>query len=201
VTEKTTASFSLWADSVTVLNGDAAGWLRSECRVAAEVIPNPLRVLPNPSDNRESFVLGVGRLAQQKGFDLLIKAFDSIARDFPDWRLFIFGEGPELSQLNTLRNSLDARDRIEIRRPVKDVESWMGRAGLIVLPSRFEAYGNAILESLGMGAAVISTFCAGPESFVTDGVNEPLTHPSLARWAPSSRIAGEGAEHSEAGEG
>jgi GalNAc-alpha-(1->4)-GalNAc-alpha-(1->3)-diNAcBac-PP-undecaprenol alpha-1,4-N-acetyl-D-galactosaminyltransferase len=163
-----------WADGIAVLNGDAARWLRSECRVAAEVIPNPLRILPRPPDDRESFVLGVGRLAPEKGFDLLIKAFDKVARDFPDWRLLIFGEGPELSQLNRLRESLDARDRIEIKQPIKDVESWMGRAGLIVLPSRFEAYGNAILESLGMGAAVISTFCPGPMTIVADGVNGRL---------------------------
>jgi GalNAc-alpha-(1->4)-GalNAc-alpha-(1->3)-diNAcBac-PP-undecaprenol alpha-1,4-N-acetyl-D-galactosaminyltransferase len=163
-----------WADRITVLNSDAAQWIGRECRVTAEVIPNPLRELPSVSDEREFLVLGVGRLAWEKGFDLLLNAFAGIAHRFPDWRLVIFGEGPELARLNELRSSLRARDMIEIKEPVKDVELWMGRAGLIVLPSRFEGYGNAILESLGMGAAVISTYCAGPESFMRDGVNGRL---------------------------
>jgi GalNAc-alpha-(1->4)-GalNAc-alpha-(1->3)-diNAcBac-PP-undecaprenol alpha-1,4-N-acetyl-D-galactosaminyltransferase len=163
-----------WADSVTALNEDAARWIAGECGVSVEVIPNPIRPMPHTDDARERLVLGVGRLARQKGFDLLIRAFAKIAQDFPDWHLMIFGKGPEHAALSGLRDSLAIRDRIEIREPVRNIETWMSRAGLIVLPSRFEAYGNAILESLAMGAAVISTDCAGPASFIRDGVNGRL---------------------------
>jgi glycosyltransferase involved in cell wall biosynthesis len=55
-----------------------------------------------------------------------------------------------------------------------DVERWMARAGVVVLPSRFEAFGNAVLESMAMGAAVISTNCPGPASLIDDGVNGRL---------------------------
>jgi GalNAc-alpha-(1->4)-GalNAc-alpha-(1->3)-diNAcBac-PP-undecaprenol alpha-1,4-N-acetyl-D-galactosaminyltransferase len=163
-----------WADQVTAVNDDAAKWLARECSVAVEVIPNALRELPSVSAEREKFVLGVGRLAIQKGFDLLLQAFDQVAGRFPEWRLVILGQGPEHERLQLLRAGLSSRERIEIRAPVVDVESWMARAGLIVLPSRFEAYGNAILESLGMGAAVISTRCGGTPSFMQDRVNGRL---------------------------
>lgn len=163
-----------WSDLVIAVNSGAAEWLGRECRAAVEVIPNPLRELPLPSAAREDLVLGVGRLAMQKGFDLLLRAFDQVAGGFPRWRLVILGNGPEHARLQELRAGLASRDRIEIKGAVTDVESWMARAGLIVLPSRFEAYGNAILESLGMGAAVISTACGGTPSFMTDGVNGRL---------------------------
>jgi glycosyltransferase involved in cell wall biosynthesis len=162
------------ADRVTAVNNDAARWFGEECGVTVEVIPNALRELPSIVTAREALVLGIGRLALQKGFDLLLLAFDRIADRFPQWRLVILGEGPEYERLQELRASLDCRDRVEIKGAVMDVESWMARAGLIVLPSRFEAYGNAILESLGMGAAVISTSCGGTPSFMSDGVNGRL---------------------------
>jgi glycosyltransferase involved in cell wall biosynthesis len=163
-----------WADQVTAVNRDAAEWIGQECGVTVRVIPNPLRELPTASEAREPLVLGVGRLATQKGFDLLLQAFDQVADQFPEWRLLILGNGPEYARLQELRATLHSRDRIDIKGAVTNVEIWMARAGLIVLPSRFEAYGNAILESLGMGAAVISTPCGGTPSFMSDGVNGRL---------------------------
>lgn len=162
------------ADVVTALNVDAANWIQNECGVQVEVIQNPLRALPSVAGEREKIVLGVGRLGVEKGFDLLITAFACVADSFPDWRLLIFGAGPERERLLELRDRFPVRERIEIREPAKEIESWMGRSGLVVMPSRFEAYGNAILESLGMGAAVVSTRCSGPSSFITDGVNGRL---------------------------
>ncbi len=51
----------------------------------------------------------------------------------------------------------------------------MSRAGLVVQPSRFEGFPNAVLESMGMGAAVISADCpAGPAELIEDGVNGRL---------------------------
>jgi len=163
-----------WASQVTTVNADAADWLRSQCGVNVEVIPNPLRELPLPGARREPLVLGVGRLAVQKGFDLLLQAFDMVAEQFPDWRLVVLGQGPEQARLERLREGLNSAARIELPGQVADVEQWMARAGLIVLPSRFEAYGNAILESLGMGAAVISTPCGGTPTFLSDGINGRL---------------------------
>jgi GalNAc-alpha-(1->4)-GalNAc-alpha-(1->3)-diNAcBac-PP-undecaprenol alpha-1,4-N-acetyl-D-galactosaminyltransferase len=163
-----------WADQVTTVNAEAADWLRSQCGVDVEVIPNALRQLPFPAGLRERLVLGVGRLATQKGFDLLLRAFDRVADGFPDWRLVILGQGSEHAHLELLRAGLKSAARIELPGQAPDVEEWMARAGLIVLPSRFEAYGNAILESLGMGAAVISTPCGGTPSFLNDGVNGRL---------------------------
>ena len=51
----------------------------------------------------------------------------------------------------------------------------MARASLVVQPSRFEGFPNAVLESMGMGAAVISADCpAGPAELIEDGINGRL---------------------------
>jgi glycosyltransferase involved in cell wall biosynthesis len=163
------------SDAVTALNAEAVEWLRRKCRVDATVIPPAaLRPLPEMTVAREPLILGVGRLHVAKGFDLLIRAYAGLTAAFPTWRLTLIGKGPERSALIGLCAELDLRHRVEFLEPMHDVERWMARAGVVVLPSRFEAFGNAVLESMAMGAAVISTNCPGPASLIDDGVNGRL---------------------------
>jgi glycosyltransferase involved in cell wall biosynthesis len=163
------------SDAVTALNAEAAEWLRRECRVDAKVIPPAaLRLLPDMTVAREPLILAVGRLHPAKGFDLLIRAYARLAGAFPTWRLTLIGKGPERSILIGLCEELNLGRRVEFMDPTRDVDTWMARAGLIVLPSRFEAFGNTVLESMAMGAPVISTNCPGPASLIEDGVNGRL---------------------------
>jgi glycosyltransferase involved in cell wall biosynthesis len=163
------------AESVVAQTPDAARWISKLCGVNAIAIPNPLRALPETQDLRESMVLAVGRLAHQKGFDLLIRAFSHLEHEFPNWRLVIIGAGPEHSALVNLSERLQLGDRVELRPPVKDIESWMSRAGLVVQPSRFEGFPNVVLEAMGMGAPVISADCrSGPGEIINDGINGRL---------------------------
>jgi glycosyltransferase involved in cell wall biosynthesis len=162
------------ASLVTALNEDTAEWLEKECRVDIMVIPVALRDMPDLDVEREPIILAVGRLHPVKGFDLLIDAYAKISARFPSWRVIIIGEGPDESTLKSLCSDLGVSDRVEFLGWVRDVETWMARAGLVVLPSRSEAFGNAILESLAMGAPVISSRCSGPLSMIEDGVNGKL---------------------------
>jgi glycosyltransferase involved in cell wall biosynthesis len=73
-----------------------------------------------------------------------------------------------------LCEELNLAHRVEFMDPVRDVHVRMARAGLVVLPSRFEGFGNTVLESMAMGAAVISTNRPGPASLIEDGVNGRL---------------------------
>jgi glycosyltransferase involved in cell wall biosynthesis len=152
-----------------------AQWISENWGEESQVIPNALRTLPPRSDRRESLIVGIGRLVPQKGFDLLLSAFAAIAPEFPEWHIAILGEGPERANLQGLRDDLGLADRAEFPGHVQDVETWMARAGLVVQPSRFEGFPNVVLESMGMGAAVISADCpAGPAELIEDGVNGRL---------------------------
>lgn len=152
-----------------------AEWMQESWGKQAMVIPNALRALPSVSDRRETLIVSIGRLVPQKGFDLLLSAFAAVAAKFPDWRIAILGEGPERGSLLRQRDQLGLVGRVEFPGHVPDVEKWMAHAGLVVQPSRFEGFPNVVLESMGMGAAVISADCpAGPAELIDDGVNGRL---------------------------
>jgi GalNAc-alpha-(1->4)-GalNAc-alpha-(1->3)-diNAcBac-PP-undecaprenol alpha-1,4-N-acetyl-D-galactosaminyltransferase len=154
---------------------DIAEWVERHCHVRVAVIPNALRALQEPSAAREALVLGVGRLTRQKGFDLLLRAFARLQPKHPDWRLAIFGSGPELSALRALGESLGIASAVTFGGTDPRIETWMARAGLVVQPSRFEGFPNVVLEAMGSGAAVISADCpSGPRDLITDGTDGRL---------------------------
>jgi len=159
------------AAAVTALNEQTAAWLARHCGVSVEVVPPALRPLPTVKAAREPLILGVGRYHRVKGFDLLIRAFARVSREFPGWRLVLLGEGPEGECLEALAAELGIADRIELRAPAGQIEEWLARAGIVVQPSRSEAFGNALLEAMAMAAPVVSTACAGPASLIRDGAN------------------------------
>ncbi|MEP7242297.1 MAG: glycosyltransferase family 4 protein [Gammaproteobacteria bacterium] len=163
------------ASRVVAQTQDAAKWLRDHCGVDAAVIPNSLRELPLPSRPRENVVMGVGRLSAEKGFDSLLRAFARLASRFPAWKLQILGDGPDRARLAALRDELGLAGRAELAGEVTGVEEWLARAGLFVHASRREGFPNALLEAMGMGAAVVSTDCqSGPGELIADGVNGRL---------------------------
>jgi len=178
------------ADEIACQTGASAEWICKTWRVKAIVIPNALRPLPPPADERQPLVVAVGRLVRQKGFDLLLQAFAQIAAEFPQWRVVIMGEGPERSNLLHMRDELGLAHRVEFVGHVLDVETRLARAGLVVQPSRFEGFPNVVLESMGMGAAVISADCpAGPAELIEDGVNGRLV--PVENVATLSRVMAE----------
>ena len=163
------------AAAIVSQTADAAEWIRANLGAKVLVIPNALRPLPVVTDAREPLVVGIGRLVPQKGFDLLLRAFAQVASAHPEWRVAIAGEGPDRKALERLSAELGVRGRVDFVGHVRDVESLMARASLVVQPSRFEGFPNAVLESMGMGAAVISADCpAGPAELIEDGINGRL---------------------------
>jgi glycosyltransferase involved in cell wall biosynthesis len=164
-----------YADVVVAQTARVAQYLRSQCRARVAVIPNPLRDLPELSEERDEFILSVGRLTHEKGVDILIQSFARIQVTFPHWRLIIIGDGPERAALERLAGTLNIADKIRFLGRVRNPEVWMARAGLVVQASRFEGFPNALIEAMGMGAAVISTDCPfGPAEIIDDGVNGRL---------------------------
>jgi len=154
---------------------DTASWIAKHCAARVRVIPNALRALPEPGVARGPLMIGVGRLTRQKGFDLLLNAFARLRPRFPEWSAVILGAGPEQQNLARLSEELRIADSVRFPGSDPDVESWMARASLVVQPSRFEGFPNAVLEAMGMGAAVISGDCpSGPSDLITDGVNGRL---------------------------
>jgi glycosyltransferase involved in cell wall biosynthesis len=164
-----------WADQVVAQTKDAAVWIERQCKTHVLIIPNSLRELPETVSQREPLIIAVGRLSKEKGLDVLLEAFARVRMHFAEWRLCIIGEGTERRALAELVGKLNLQGQAELIGQVKDVETWMARAALMVHPSRREGFPNAVLEAMAMGATVICTDCrAGPSELIEDGVNGRL---------------------------
>ena len=137
-------------------------------------VPNPV-VMRDPAPDpapRGPIILGVGRLVPQKGFDILLRAFASGARDMAGWRVEILGDGPLRRELARLAETLGIRERVVFHGRVADPFSHYARAAVFVLPSRFEGMPNVLLEAMASGLPpIVSDASPGPLEEVTDGEN------------------------------
>lgn len=118
-------------------------------------------------------IVAVGRLAQQKGFDVLLDAFARL----PDTntRLIIFGEGPLRTRLLQLAGTFGITDRFDLPGYTRDPMAQVAAADCFVLSSRFEGSPNALVEALSTGTPVVSTHCPyGPQEILDNGAIAPL---------------------------
>jgi glycosyltransferase involved in cell wall biosynthesis len=142
------------------------------------VIANPVD-LPRDWQNRrgKSILAAVGRLTDQKGFDLLLEAFSRIAEAHPEWRLVIWGEGEERSSLQALRDALGLQQRVDMPGITERPGLWIETADAFVLSSRYEGWGIVLLEAMASGLPVVSFECDwGPRVMIThesDGILVP----------------------------
>ena len=125
--------------------------------------------VPTPEDlqRRAAVVLSVGRLAPEKDFVTLVRAFARLNRT--DARLVIVGKGPQHEAIIAEAARLGVSDRVEL--PGFLAEPWDAyrQARVFVSSSMSEEFGNAIVEALAFGLPVIATACSGPREILEDG--------------------------------
>jgi len=125
-------------------------------------------------------ILSVGRLAPQKGFDILLKAFRRIVNDI-DARLIILGEGPEKESLSRLARDLAIEEKVSFPGFQNNPYKFLSKANVFVLSSRLEGLPMVILEAMACNTLVISTDCkSGPREILQDGTCGLLVTPEDA---------------------
>lgn len=130
---------------------------------AADTNANPERL------NGETVLTAVGRLAPQKGFDILLHAVRELHVRGHRCRLIVLGEGPERSKLMRLVGELSLQVFVEMPGFVANPYPIMRRSDVFVLASRFEGLPVALMEAHALGIPIVSTDCvAGPRE-ILDG--------------------------------
>ncbi len=160
-----------FADQIVCQSRAMADDLVSELGVPVErlaVLPNPVDfealenlTEPAPWPGLGPRLLAIGRLAPEKGFDLLVKAMAKVRRDFPHAGLVIVGKGREETRLKTLAIHLGIADAVSFAGYVDRPGRFYAGADLFVLSSRREGMPNALIEAIASGLPVVSTPASG----------------------------------------
>lgn len=149
----------------------ARNTLPHRLRAKSRVIGNPSH-LPLGARTRAAAgkrIVAVGRLEVQKGFDLLLNGFATIAARHPAATLTVFGEGAERGNLESRVASLGISSKVRFAGVTASPGTWIGEADVFVLSSRYEGFPNVLLEALGAGLPVVAFDCPwGPASMVTN---------------------------------
>lgn len=178
------------ADGIIVQTQRIQNYFPLELQERIFIIPNPVilpsiekKALLNKRLNKsKKSVIAIGRLEQQKGFDLLLQAFAKIKDKYSEWTLTILGEGSLRPELEFLRDKLGLAERVDLPGRVKNSYEYLQQADLFVMSSRFEGFPNALCEAMVCGLAVIAFDCpSGPQEIIKhdwDGIlvaNEDLS--------------------------
>lgn len=134
-------------------------------------------------------VLGVGRLARQKNFSLLIDAFAQSASAH-NANLLILGEGPERASLTARIAEHGLQERIFMPGWTAHPGAYMRRAHTFVLSSRFEGFGLVCVEAMAAGAGLVAVDCPhGPSEILDSGRLGALVQPGDAAGLAAAMTA------------
>lgn len=117
-------------------------------------------------------IIGVGRLEEQKNFELLINSFYEVSKNRNDIYLKIYGEGSKKEQLQNLIDNLKISDIASLEGRKNNYEDIYGLADIYVLSSKCEGMPNTLLEAMSVGLACIATDCpTGPRDIIDNNID------------------------------
>lgn len=127
-------------------------------------------------------VLSAGRLAPEKGFDVLLRACAVLRDEGLDIRVVIAGDGPERARLTDLSRQLRMTDRVEITGWVHPSKIWglLERATAVAVPSRWDAFPRVAVEGALMARPVVGAAVGGLTESIAHGDTGLLVEPGDA---------------------
>lgn len=164
------------ADGVVFQTNDAKSFFSKRVQNNSVVIPNPVNdtFFDNKSiKKRLKNIVNVGRLSEQKNHKLLINAFADFSREYPDYKLIIYGEGPLRKELEKQVEDLNLGDKVLLPGIVDDIKNKIYNSSMFVFTSNYEGMPNSLMEAMALGVPCISTDCpcGGPREIIDDGIN------------------------------
>ncbi len=162
----------------------SSGLYKDKLRVILNGVPSP----PSLNDSEKKKFRGewnildnavllssVGRLEEQKGYDLLIPAFASACKSHNELYLIVFGEGSQRDRLESLSTKLNINHRLRLPGFISDAPTKIQATDIFISSSRLEGLSLALVEAMAAGLPIIATDAGGNREAV--GLNYPYVIP------------------------
>lgn len=170
-------------------------------RAAVRVVHNPVNLEAVASAAQEPIdaahaeawqrpvIVAAGRLAEAKNYPLLIEALAILRQRVPA-RLFILGHGDEERAIRELAAARGVGSAVVLCGFQTNPWKYIARADVFALTSRYEGFGNVLVESMACGVPVVATRSPGTSDIVRDGVDGILVgrHEPVAVAAALERV-------------
>lgn len=168
------------ADAVVVQTQHNKSYFSSVLQKKSRIIYNPVDLQEKRGlalrTEKKRRIVSSARLMKQKNQLMLIDAFAEVKKDFPDYTLTIYGEGPFRTKLEKRIEELGLQNSVMLPGKVLNIFECIADADLFVLSSDYEGMPNALIEAMCLGLPVISTNVSGATDLIEDGKNGLLTY-------------------------
>lgn len=149
----------------------------------AMAIPNaidPPAASPSPPRFDPPVLMCIGRLTEQKGFDIAIRAQALLASRYPDARLVVIGDGEERAVLESLALELGIAEQVQFTGMIspRRVFDELERATVVLMPSRWEGLPIVGIQAAMMGRPIVGSAIRGLQEAVVDGSTGLLVKPA-----------------------
>ena len=108
------------------------------------------------NDASSHYFVAAGRFCKAKGFDVLIDAVKCFTRNGSDWKIFLVGDGEEKQEIMAKIKEYNLEEYFILPGFTDDIQKYLRKASVLLLPSRWEGMPMIVLEALEMGLPVIS---------------------------------------------
>lgn len=120
--------------------------------------------------NEKDYLLSIGRLSYEKGFDLLIDAISLLKKDGIEKKLYIIGDGEEKENLKKQIEKLSLENNVFLLGFKENPYPWLKNSKLYILSSRGEGLPTVLIEALACQKAIVSANClCGPREILDNG--------------------------------
>jgi glycosyltransferase involved in cell wall biosynthesis len=160
-------SFSVF---VVLTQGNTNEWFLLQ---NLKIIPNPLSFYPETvSSLQNKKVIAVGKQSYQKGYDLLLKAWQIVQVQHPDWELEIYGKKEATENLELQAHELQIGSSVHFFDPEKNIEQKYLSSSIYVMSSRYEGFGMVLIEAMACGVPCVSFDCNyGPADIISNNAD------------------------------
>lgn len=163
------------ADGFVFQTTDERDYFSRKVKDRSTIILNPIdtSILPPISRTRRNEIISTSRLCSQKRIENIVFAFSQIIDKHPEYRLIIYGEGPEKQKLEKICKENNLENHVLFKGQSSRIYEEIRNARIYVLASDFEGLPNTLIEAMVMGLACVSTDCpvGGPRSIIKSGEN------------------------------